>query len=179
MSVAQTLLGLLESEPAHGYTLKRRYDQHFGRSKPLPFGQVYASLSRFERDGLARLVSIEVGEGPERRLLAITADGVTAVDTWMSTPEEPTGFAISTLFTKTALALLLGRPAAEVLDAQREVHMTRMRSLNRSRREASIAELLAITYELNHLDADLRWIEEAEGRLPGLSAELQTKGASR
>lgn len=179
MTAAQTLLGLLESEPAHGYTLKHRYDQHFGRVKPLPFGQVYASLSRFERDGLARLVSVEVGEGPERRLFAITDDGVTAVEAWMFTPEEPTGFALSTLFTKTALALLSGRPAAQVLDAQRAVHMQRMRTLNRSRREASTAELLAITYELNHLDADLRWIEETERRLPDLSTELQSKGASR
>ena len=50
MSVPVTLLGLLERQPSHGYELKREYDAYFGRSKPLPFGQVYATLSRLVRD---------------------------------------------------------------------------------------------------------------------------------
>ena len=45
MSVPLTLLGLLEREPSHGYDLKRDYDAYFGRGKPLPYGQVYATLS--------------------------------------------------------------------------------------------------------------------------------------
>ena len=48
-----TLLGLLEREPSHGYDLKRDYDTWFGRGKPLPYGQVYATLSRLARDGKA------------------------------------------------------------------------------------------------------------------------------
>ena len=46
-----TLLGLLEREPGHGYDLKRDYEACFGRGKPLPFGQVYASLGLLARDG--------------------------------------------------------------------------------------------------------------------------------
>src|SRR5580704_10995920 len=53
MSVPLTLLGLLEREPSHGYDLKRDYDTWFGRGKPLPYGQVYATLSRLARDGTA------------------------------------------------------------------------------------------------------------------------------
>ena len=53
MSVPLTLLGLLEREPSHGYDLKRDYDTWFGRGKPLPYGQVYATLSRLARDGKA------------------------------------------------------------------------------------------------------------------------------
>lgn len=53
MSVPLTLLGLLEREPSHGYDLKRDYDTWFGRGKPLPYGQVYATLSRLARDGMA------------------------------------------------------------------------------------------------------------------------------
>jgi len=170
MSVAQTLLGLLESQPAHGYTLKQRYDQHFSRVKPLPFGQVYASLNRFERDGLADVVGVEAGAGPERRLYAITPEGVTAVESWMFEPEPPTTFASSVLFAKTTLALMSGRPAGDVLDAQRLAHLARMRELTQARQRADGIELLAITYELAHLDADLRWIEEAGRRLEATSA---------
>lgn len=172
MSVARTLLGLLEVEPAHGYTLKLRYDEHFARVKPLPFGQVYASLARFERDGLAVVKGSQAGAGPQRTTYAITAAGVTAVDQWLGEAEEPTSFAGSALFTKTVLALLSGRSAADVLDTQRHVHLAHMRRLTTARAGADPVELLAITYELNHLDADLRWIEEAGHDLPRLRSDL-------
>ena len=45
------LLGILQRVPSHGYDLKREYDSLFGRDKPVPFGQVYATLSRLARDG--------------------------------------------------------------------------------------------------------------------------------
>jgi DNA-binding PadR family transcriptional regulator len=176
MSVSRTLLGLLETEPAHGYTLKRRYDRHFSRVKPLAFGQVYASLARFERDGFATVSGTEGGEGPDRTLYAITAEGVTSLDVWIEEPEPPTTYATSTLFTKVTLALLSGRDAGRVLDKQRVVHLERMRELTRARRQAPTAELLALTHELAHLDADLRWIEEAGNRLDDVRMEL--KGAT-
>lgn len=171
MTVASALLGLLEAEPAHGYTLKHRYDRHFSRVKPLAFGQVYASLARFERDGLAVVSGTEAGGGPQRTTYSITADGVTEVERWLCEPEEPTTFATSTLFTKTMLALLSGRPAAEILDAQRRVHLVRMRELTQAQRSGSPAEQLAVTYELSHLDADLRWIEEAGHRIAGFGPQ--------
>jgi len=172
VTVARTLLGLLETEPAHGYTLKHRYDQHFARLKPLPFGQVYASLARFERDGLAVVTGTEPGAGPQRTTYAITPEGVTAVEQWIGEPEEPTTFAGSVLFAKTVLALRSGRSAGDVLDTQRQVHLARMRELTAARRTDDPAELLAITYELNHLDADLRWIEEAGQQLARLATDL-------
>jgi len=51
VTVPLTILGLLEREPSHGYDLKRDYDSYFASDKPLPFGQVYATLRRLARDG--------------------------------------------------------------------------------------------------------------------------------
>ena len=65
MSVPLTLLGLLEREPSHGYDLKRDYDAYFGRDKPLPFGQVYATLGRLARDGKVVAGESEPGAGPD------------------------------------------------------------------------------------------------------------------
>lgn len=165
MSTAKVLLGLLDGRPAHGYTLKQRYDHAFGRVKPLSFGQVYASLSRFTRDGLAEVIEVEIGEGPERKVYALTADGVSSFDRWLLEPFDASGFAVSVLWSKVTIALISGRPPSQILDAQREVHLARMRMLNRRRREVEGAELLAVTYEIAHLDADLRWIEESGARL--------------
>ena len=95
----------------------------------------------------------------------ITTDGVTAVDAWVATPQAPDLFATSTLYARLTVALLSDRDAAQVLAGQRATHLARMRELQQARREATGADLLAVTYELAHLDADLRWIEESGARL--------------
>ncbi|GAW50510.1 MULTISPECIES: PadR family transcriptional regulator [unclassified Nocardioides] len=168
MSTALPLLALLEQEPAHGYTLKQRYDDRFARTRPMAFGQVYAALARFETKGWAEVTGIEVVDGPERKRYRVTDDGVAAVTTWVYTPQQPTEFAMSNLYTRVSVALTSGRSAAEVLDRQRVQHLARMRELTEQRKTATAAAQLAITYELVHLDADLRWIQEAGTRLEEL-----------
>ena len=69
------LLGLLDREPSHGYELKRDYDTYFGRGRPLPFGQVYATLARLARDGKAIAGVVEPGAGPDRKRYTITETG--------------------------------------------------------------------------------------------------------
>src|SRR5438094_11020 len=81
--VPVALLGLLEREPSHGYDLKREYDAYFGRGRPLPFGQVYATLARLARDGKVVAGSSEPGarrrapdRGPGCRQVVRTDTGV-------------------------------------------------------------------------------------------------------
>ena len=69
------LLGLLDREPSHGYDLKRDYDTYFGRGRPLPYGQVYATLARLARDGKAVAGEAEPGAGPDRKRYTITETG--------------------------------------------------------------------------------------------------------
>ena len=88
MSVPLTLLGLLEREPSHGYELKRDYDAYFGRGKPLPFGQVYATLGRLARDGKVAAGEAEPGAGPDRKRYVITEAGATEFETWLAELEH-------------------------------------------------------------------------------------------
>jgi DNA-binding PadR family transcriptional regulator len=180
MSTSDTLLALLEPAPAHGYTLKQDYDRWFAHKRPLAFGQVYSTLTRLEKKGLVALADVEAGHGPDRRLYAITEQGVTVVDAWVNTPQAPDLFATSTLYSRLTVALLSERDATGVLAGQRAAHLERMRDLQRSRRDAEGADLLALTYELAHLDADLRWIEESAARLEAtreaLDAATRTTG---
>lgn len=170
MSRSHALLAILETEPAHGYTLKQRYDAAFIGGKPLAFGQVYASLSRFERHGWAEVVEVGAGEGPDRKRYAITADGVAVIESWVYEPEQPDTFTDSQLLAKVSVALLSGRAAETVLAGQRTTHLGRMRELNLERRHATDpSRLLALTYQLAHLDADLTWIVEAGDRLKDLA----------
>lgn len=171
MSTAHTLLGLLERAPSYGYTLKKDYDARFGHEKPLAFGQVYASLARFERHGWAEVLDVEAGAGPDRKRYRITPEGVAVVDQWVYEPQPPSAFAGSTLFARVSVALLSGRDAAAVLDGQRAGHLARMRELTRARAGADPLTEMALTYELAHLDADLTWIEEAGRRLADLRSQ--------
>jgi DNA-binding PadR family transcriptional regulator len=169
MSVPLTLLGLLEREPSHGYDLKRDYDAWFGRGKPLPYGQVYATLSRLARDGKAIAGPAEHGEGPDRRRYAITEAGVAEVEQWLAEPAPPEPHLQTVLFAKTVLALMLGRPAERYLDAQRAAHLQRMRELTDLKQRGDLMDTLLADHGLYHLEADLRWMDHTAARLDSLA----------
>jgi DNA-binding PadR family transcriptional regulator len=169
-----TLLGLLEREPSHGYDLKRDYDAYFGRAKPLPFGQVYSTLSRLARDGKVAAGEVEPGGGPDRRRYAITGEGEEAVGSWLAEPAEPEPHLQTILFTKVVLALMLGHDPERYLDVQRAAHLERMRQLTRQRREGGMIGSLQADYGLFHLEADLRWIDVTAARLDTLALEVRS-----
>jgi DNA-binding PadR family transcriptional regulator len=172
MSIGQALLGLLESHPRHGYDLKRVYDEQFARGRPLHYGQVYATLSRLLKNGLVEVEGVEPGGGPDRKRYAITAAGVTDVERWLAEPEKPDPYLQSTLYTKVVLALLTGRGAARILDAQRAEHLRTMRELTRRKASGDLADELICDHALFHLEADLRWLELAASRLDQLAARV-------
>lgn len=174
MSIPLTLLGLLEREPSHGYDLKRDYDTYFGRGKPLPFGQVYATLARLVRDGKVTPGEVEPGAGPERKRYAITEVGRSEVEEWLTEPVEPEPHLQTVLFVKVVLALMLGRSAEHYLDTQRSAHLQRMRELTELKRSGSLVDALLADYGLFHLEADLRWIELTSARLGALAEAVQS-----
>ena len=177
MTVPLTLLGLLEREPIHGYDLKRDYDTYFGRTKPLPFGQVYATLGRLARDGKVIAADAEPGAGPDRKRYVITELGVTEVDTWLAEPVEPEPHLQTVLFAKVVLSLMSGRSAETYLDRQRGAHLQRMRELTELKRRSGsgegLVDSLLADHALFHLEADLRWIELTSARLDALAKQVR------
>jgi DNA-binding PadR family transcriptional regulator len=172
MQIAKTFLGLLEGGPSHGYDLKRTYDERFGQDKPLAYGQVYATLQRLQKNGLVELDGVEAGGGPDRKRYAITEAGVADVDLWLAEPERPEQYLQTTLYAKVVLALLTGRPAADVLDTQRATHLQAMRELTRRKSGGDLTDQLVCDHALFHLEADLRWLELAAARLDKLKAAV-------
>ena len=168
MSVPLTLLGLLDREPSHGYNLKNDYDAYFSRGKPLPFGQVYATLGRLARDGKVMGGQSEPGGGPDRKRYAITTVGKSEVEAWLAEPVEAEPHLQTVLFTKVVLALMLGRDAESYLEVQRAAHMRRMRELTEIKRTGALVDALLADHGMFHLEADLRWIEITSARLNAL-----------
>ncbi|MEV8478655.1 PadR family transcriptional regulator [Streptomyces sp. NPDC051173] len=169
MSIGHTLLALLEAGPSHGYDLKRAFDERFGHDRPLHYGQVYSTMSRLLKNGLVEVDGIEHGGGPDRKRYAITDAGVTDVEQWLVQPEKPEPYLQSTLYTKVVVALLTGRDADGLLDAQRAEHLRLMRELTRRKSSGDLADQLICDHALFHLEADLRWLELTAARLDQLA----------
>jgi DNA-binding PadR family transcriptional regulator len=180
VAIAYALLGLLEGSSRHGYDLKQSYDRCFGGTKPIRFGQVYRTLAQLERDGRVQVVRVEAGAGPDRKRYSITREGVTELDAWLAEPEEPRPALQSVLFTKVVLSLMSGRPAHTYLDAQRARHRAAMKALAGQRSKAtSTQDALLADYQLFHIEADLRWLDDAGARLATLAQEVRDLTGAR
>lgn len=173
MSVPLALLGLLEREPSHGYDLKRDYDTYLSPRRPLPFGQVYATLARLARDGKAVAGEVEPGAGPERKRYFITEEGRHDVEAWLTEPVAAEPHLQTELFVKVALSLLLGRRAEDYLDVQRAAHLSRMRELTQLKQDGSLVDGLLADHGILHLEADLRWIDLTAARLDQLAGAVR------
>ncbi|MEV0010638.1 PadR family transcriptional regulator [Streptomyces sp. NPDC051840] len=186
MSIRHVLLGLLAAGPRHGYDLKRQYDAHFPQARPLAYGQVYTTLQRLVRDGLAEVDGTGSEGGPERTLYRSTREGARELGRWAEEITAPAPFVANEIFAKVVVSILVtaaggrdghdeGRPdAAAHLRAQRAAHMERMRELTavKTAPGTDLSTVLSADYALAHLDADLRWMTTTSARIDTLTAEV-------
>jgi len=176
MDKSLALLGLVDSGASYGYDLKHRYDEVFGRDKPIAFGQVYAVLARMIRDGLLLTLGEEAGAGPDRKRYAITEAGRGRIRAWFVTPDVPAPELAGNLFAKVVLACMLEEDADALLDLQRTEHMARMRELTRAKQSAPLIDAIAIDHALFQIEADLRWIDMTSARLSDIRKEIRHHG---
>ncbi|MDX3645035.1 PadR family transcriptional regulator [Streptomyces sp. MB09-02B] len=174
MSTRHILLGLLAGGPSHGYDLKRRHDERFPQARPLAYGQVYTTLQRLVRDGLAEVDGTEADSGPERTMYRSTDEGARELARWAGEITAPAPFVTNEIFAKLVVSILADGDPAAYLRGQRTAHMARMRELTavKTAPGADLSTVLAADYALNHLDADLRWMNTTAARLTTLTAEV-------
>ncbi|MEU3554982.1 PadR family transcriptional regulator [Streptomyces fragilis] len=177
MSTRHILLGLLSSGPSHGYDLKRRHDERFPQARPLAYGQVYTTLQRLVRDGLAKVEGTDSDGGPERTVYRATDDGERELARWTAQTAPPAPFVANEIFAKVVVAILAGGDPVAYLRDQRAAHMARMRQLTKVKTTpgADLATVLSADYALSHLDADLRWMSTTADRLATLTAEVTAR----
>ncbi|MFJ4896934.1 PadR family transcriptional regulator [Streptomyces sp. NPDC088727] len=183
MSIRHVLLGLLAGGPNHGYELKRRYDELFPQARPLAYGQVYTTLQRLVRDGLASVEGTDSDGGPERTRYRSTDEGARELAHWAGETAPPAPFVTNEIFAKVVTSILVAAAAggdrttdaAAYLQAQRAAHMARMHELTQLKTTpgAGLSTVLSADYALNHLDADVRWMATTATRLATLTTEVQ------
>ncbi|WGX96997.1 PadR family transcriptional regulator [Nocardioides sp. L-11A] len=189
MSVKHALLALLEQEPMYGYQLRAEFERRTGTTWPLNVGQVYTTLTRLERDGLA----VAEGEDGEGHLVyRITDGGRDEVASWFTTPVARTQPPRDELAIKLALAVTVpGVDVGTVIQQQRSATMAALQDYTRLKRRAAdgtagadgaeradLAWSLVLDSLVFGAEAEIRWLDHCEARLRRAAVE-QGRDAAR
>ncbi len=173
VSVPHALLALLSEGPKYGLQLREEFEAGTGEVWPLNVGQVYKTLGRLERDGLAE--SDGTGQdGPQKRF-RITPRGAEALAAWLRTPPDLTSPPRDELVMKVLVAARVpGTDAHEVIQAHRLYLLELMQQWTRLKEGEARNDLglaLMVDAELFRLDAVVRWLDAADVRLARAAAE--------
>jgi DNA-binding PadR family transcriptional regulator len=180
VSVRHALLALLSEGPKYGLQLREEFEARTGEVWPLNVGQVYTTLQRLERDGLAESDGSDP-EGPQRRF-RITQAGREELAGWLRTPPDMTSPPRDELVIKILVALRVpGTDVPEVIQAHRRYLVQLMQQWTRIKEaaaESDIALALAVDAELFRLDSVIRWLDSADGRIRRAAVDATDAGAT-
>ena len=173
MSVRHALLALLSEGPKYGLQLREEFEARTGEVWPLNVGQVYTTLQRLERDGLVESDAAEQ-DGPQKGF-RITVLGVEELAGWLRTPPDLASPPRDELVMKVLVAMRV--PDTDVRDVI-QVHrrylvelMQQWTRIKESEAESDMNLALVVDAELFRLDALVRWLDAADGRIKRAAPE--------
>jgi DNA-binding PadR family transcriptional regulator len=190
MSVKHTLLALLYQHPMHGYELGKQLTLAVNAEWDVKPGQVASTLTRLNEAGLVDYNIEETDDAPDRKVYSLTQEGLEELQAWYLTPEVREYRLGDAFYVKLVLSLVRGPVSPEqVLMIQRRELYQRLHEVTELRRQADprteLPWVLLLESATMHLEADLRWIEMCEVRLPDLKhytpprPEPKTRGRPR
>jgi DNA-binding PadR family transcriptional regulator len=167
MSVRHALLALLAEGPKYGLQLREEFEARTGEVWPLNVGQVYTTLQRLERDGLAS--SDDTPQDGPQKTFRITADGEAELAGWLRTPPDMASPPRDELVMKVLVAMRVpGTDVHEVIQVHRRYLVELMQQWTRIKEaeaESDLSLALVVDAELFRLDAVIRWLDAADGRI--------------
>ena len=169
----ETILGLLASQPQHGYQLLETFNQpdHLGNVWNLSTSQLYAVLKRLEREGWITGQQITSDTAPARTEYVITDAGARHLQAWLG--EEHPSSSIRRVrvefLSRMYVAQRLNLPAAPIIARQREsCKEAQARLLSGRHDDAAGIGWLATELANAQLEAVLKWIDQCEMTLSSL-----------
>src|ERR1700728_4553649 len=173
MSVRHALLALLSEGPKYGLQLREEFEARTGEVWPLNVGQVYTTLQRLERDGLVESDAAEQ-DGPQKGF-QITDAGLRELTGWLRTPPDLASPPRDELVMKVLVALRVpGTDVRDVIQVHRRYLVELMQQWTRIKEnegESDLGLALVVDAELFRLDAVVRWLDTADGRLKRAAAD--------
>jgi DNA-binding PadR family transcriptional regulator len=137
--------------------------------------QIYTTLNRLEKSGLVLQSSLEQDGGPEKRIYAITENGLQALEKWLEEPVK-TDHQRDEFFLKLMLSIATkGSQPRRVVYSQRASLYQELHDLTSQRAEADpqceLAHILHMDQAIMRVEADLRWLDMVESRLDEISEQ--------
>jgi DNA-binding PadR family transcriptional regulator len=173
MSVRHALLALLSEGPKYGLQLREEFEARTGEVWPLNVGQVYTTLQRLERDGLVESDATEQ-DGPQKDF-RITVAGADELARWLRMPPDLASPPRDELVIKVLVALRLpGTDVRDVIQVHRRYLVELMQQWTRikdTEAESDMNLALVVDAELFRLDAVVRWLDTADGRIKRAAAD--------
>jgi PadR family transcriptional regulator, regulatory protein AphA len=120
MHLEHAILGFLNYGPWTGYELKRVFDQSIRHFWPADQSQIYKTLLKLSRKGLASVKVVHEDDRPSRKIYSITDAGRDELMGWVGRPPEPEVFREPFLIQVFFAGLLSDEDAISVLEAKHE-----------------------------------------------------------
>ncbi|HEX3792965.1 MAG TPA: PadR family transcriptional regulator [Acidimicrobiales bacterium] len=173
MSVRHALLALLSEGPKYGLQLRQEFEARTGEVWPLNVGQVYTTLQRLERDGMVE-ADDDAEDGPQKGF-RLTEQGAVELALWLRTPPDLSSPPRDELVIKVMVALRMpDTDVHEVIQVHRRYLVELMQQWTRLKEDEAGFDLgfaLVVDAELFRLDALVRWLDTAEGRIKRAASE--------
>jgi PadR family transcriptional regulator, regulatory protein AphA len=169
MAIEQTLLGLLASQPRHGYDLTREFlpDTTLGDIVHLESGMLYAHLKKLQKEGWVAAEVLAQESRPPRRVFSITPAGEAELRRWLSEPVTRTRDIRLDFLLKLYTAQVHAPELAEnLVNDQRAVCESFIESLSEQMAaETDDFRKLVLEMRLAQNTALLNWLRRAATRL--------------
>jgi len=163
MSIKYGLLAILDESPAYGYQLKTEFERRTASAWPLNIGQVYTTLDRLVRDGLAAPGD---RDADGRAHYAITDAGRRELTCWFATPIEVGTPPRNDLAIKLALAMTMADvDVPGIIQRQRTATMATLQHYTLAKRQADpddVAWLMVVELMIFQAEAEARWLDHCE-----------------
>lgn len=168
MSVRYSILALLSTGPMYGQQLKDEFERRTGELWPLNVGQVYANLTRLERDGLVEGPDNDGAPDSATKPFVITPQGQIELDLWLKADSAPRYPPRDDLVMKVMISASIDRDGTvEIVQSHRRRLLESMQRFTHVKADptATTAMLMMCDAELFRLEASIRWLDSVDARI--------------
>jgi len=158
------VLGLLKSQPAHGYELLAyfRDNSKLGRIWTMSTSQLYAVLKRLEVEEYISGSQVEVPDAPPRVMYSLTKMGEDRLLAWLYDQDPPVSIhKIRVMFlSRLYIALLLQLPFEDVVNQQNLILQNRLKILENEKLILTTQiENLAVELMIRQIESAISWLQ--------------------
>jgi DNA-binding PadR family transcriptional regulator len=180
MSIAMSVLAILDEEPSYGLQLKNEFEARTGGVWPLNIGQVYTTLDRLERDGLVRPSAR--GEPGKQKTYEITEEGRSRLRGWFAADTSAGPPARDVLVLKLVMSIdHPGIDPAAVIQAERRRAVQLLQEYTRLKAAQDDRELgwaFLLESLIFQTEARVRWLDACEARLGRANEKARPRPAA-